>query len=247
MELSLHKTYQEIERSHWWFVGRRRIVFDLLARFVNKEHPRVLDFGCNAGLFVGQLLDRGFEAYGVDVSTEAISYGREQGIRNLSVMSADRGGRLPFPDTHFDAVLALDVLEHIEDDAGALSEIRRVLKPAGVFITMVPALPILWGVQDTVSHHFRRYRRSELSALLAHGGFSVRRISYFNFFLFPPIFLVRLFQKIRKPKRASDFELNNRFVNAVLTAVFLCEATLLRVTNFFIGVSLLCVVTKNEN
>ena len=92
MELSLHKTYQEIERSHWWFVGRRRIVFDLLARFVNKEHPRVLDFGCNAGLFVGQLLDRGFEAYGVDVSTEAISYGREQGIRNLSVMSADRGG-----------------------------------------------------------------------------------------------------------------------------------------------------------
>lgn len=243
MEKHLYETYRQIEAAHWWFVGRRKIVIDLLRKYVGPT-GRVFDFGCNAGFFAGELDRVGFDAYGADISEEAIAFGRSNGIKNLFVTV---GKRLPFPDGHFDAVLALDVLEHIEHDLGALEELRRVLRPGGIIIVTVPAFMFLWGLQDVVAKHFRRYRKKTLCELLEKGGFSIRRLSYFNFLLFPPIALVRFFQRLVKPKRKSDFDLNNRAVNAILQTVFLAEARLLEHFDFPVGVSLMAVaVTQSK-
>ena len=240
MDQKLHDTYRRIENEHWWFVGRRKILFDLLKKHSAPVNS-ILDVGCNTGVLVRALQERGHDAYGTDLSSDAIEYGKAHGVANLQL--AD-GVRQPFPDGMFDCVLALDVIEHIDDDGAALKEMMRVLKPNGLLIIKVPAYQFLWGVQDDVSQHKRRYTKKSLQALMSSVQLEVLRCSYFNTFLFPPIALIRLIQRIIPPKRTSDFDLNNPTVNEILKRMFLFEAQLLNQTNFPFGVSLLLVSRK---
>ena len=77
---------------------------------------------------------------------------------------------LPFADGSFDVVCALDILEHLDDDAAAARELERVCKPGGHVIAFVPAFQLLWGYNDEYSHHKRRYVKAELSSLLARAA-----------------------------------------------------------------------------
>jgi SAM-dependent methyltransferase len=240
MHLKLYETYRQIEQEHWWFVGRREILFDVLKKHLSPT-AKILDVGCNTGVLVGKLQERGIDAYGTDLSEEAIAYGKERGTKKLFVAT---GESQPFADATFDAVMALDVIEHIDDDCGALKEMRRVLKPGGILIIKVPAFKFLWGLQDEVAHHKRRYTRPMLTSLIKNIGFDIVRATYFNTFLFLPITLVRMIQKIVPPKRSSDFDLNNPFVNTILTKVFVLESRLLRHTNMPFGISLLVIAQK---
>jgi SAM-dependent methyltransferase len=153
------------------------------------------------------------------------------------------GARLPFADGAFDLVTALDVIEHIDDDVAALGELRRVLRPGGRLLVAVPAFTFLWGRQDEVSHHRRRYTRATLARALAQAGFAVVRESYFNTLLFPPIAAVRLGRRLlRRPgRRQSDFELGPARLNGLLGAVFGAEAALVARTDLPFGVSLLAL------
>jgi 2-polyprenyl-3-methyl-5-hydroxy-6-metoxy-1,4-benzoquinol methylase len=240
MEHKLHKTYQQIEQRHWWFVGRRQILYNVLNRYFSSG-AKILDIGCNSGVLVEKLQRRGYEAWGTDISKESIDAGKFRGVKNLIVAEGDRQ---PFEDGTFDCVLALDVIEHIEKDGEALAEFKRLLKPGGMIVIKVPAFMFMWGLQDEVAHHKRRYSKQLLRDTVTAQGFEIVRMTYFNFFLFLPIALVRLIQKIRPPKRSSDFDLNNAFVNSMLKTVFLFEAWLLKFINFPFGVSLLLVAKK---
>lgn len=240
MEQKLYQTYQAIEKSHWWFVGRRRIILNILKPLA-LPGLKILDFGCNAGYLVKYLSDRGFNISGCDKSAEAIAFGGAQGIKNLKVTENDI---LPYADEEFDVVLCLDVLEHLPDDLAGIKEIKRVLKPGGRAVVTAPAFKFLWGLQDKVSHHFRRYRRPDVKKIADGGGLKIERLSYFNSFLFLPITLARLWQKIMPPKRFSDFDLNNNFLNFCLKAVFLTEVFFLRFINFPLGVSLITILKK---
>ena len=237
MDEKLYQTYREIEGTHWWFVGRRQLIFNLLESL--DKDIRILDLGCNTGFLVNLLQQKGYEVYGCDSSEAAIAFGRQQGIRNLQVVE---GNRLPFGDKEFDMILCLDVLEHLADDRQGLQEIKRVLKPGGLAIITVPAFNFLWGLQDKVSRHFRRYRASQIKKLAIQSGFNVKKLSYFNFFLFAPIALMRLAQKFYRSQRSSDFELNNRLTNAVLKRFFLLEIKILKYLNLPFGVSLIAVL-----
>ncbi|MDP2709114.1 MAG: class I SAM-dependent methyltransferase [bacterium] len=239
MEKKLYQTYQEIERGHWWFIGRRRIISNIL-NFSAKD-IKILDFGCNAGYLVGYLRNRGFNAEGCDKSSEAVDFGRAQGIKNLKLTENDF---LPYGDESFDLVLCLDVLEHLSDDSAGLKEIKRVLKPGGRAVIMVPAFKFLWGLQDRVSHHCRRYVKLDLKKLAVANDLSIQRLSYFNSILFLPIAALRLWQKIIPPRRFSDFDLNYGFLNLILKVIFLSEAFLLKFINFPFGVSLLAILKK---
>ena len=95
---------------------------------------------------------------------------------------------------------ALDVLEHIEDDRGALAEIRRVLRPGGTLLATVPAYRWMWGPQDEISHHYRRYVRDELSEKIEASGLRLRRATYFNTLLLPAVAAVRLAHRLRPPR-----------------------------------------------
>ncbi|MDD5590229.1 MAG: class I SAM-dependent methyltransferase, partial [Candidatus Portnoybacteria bacterium] len=191
MDEKLHQTYRRIEKTHWWFVGRRQLALEFLKK--QKPGADILDFGCNAGFLVDFLRQRGWQTQGCDKSADAIAFGQAQGITGLRVSDTDV---LPFPDGQFDAVFCLDVLEHLADDGIAMAEIKRVLKTGGQALITVPAFKFLWGLQDEVSHHFRRYRLKDLKKLAGQKGLKIKRASYFNFFLFLPIALARFWQKI---------------------------------------------------
>ncbi len=242
MDEKLHQTYRKIEGTHWWFIGRRQLVFDILKKRAPAD-AKILDYGCNTGFLVNVLQRAGFDACGCDKSAEAICFGQAQGTKNIC---ATDGDVLPYRDGEVDVILCLDVLEHLADDRQGLREIRRVLKPGGLAIITVPAFNFLWGLQDEVSHHFRRYRVFQSEDLIKQENLKIEKLSYFNFFLFAPIVLMRLAQKFYRPKRGSDFELNNRFVNKILEKIFLLEIKFLRRVNFPFGVSLLAILKKNE-
>jgi ubiquinone/menaquinone biosynthesis C-methylase UbiE len=91
----------------------------------------------------------------------------------------------PLADASFDIVLALDVLEHLDDDSKGLREAVRLVKPKGLLLLTVSALPSLWGGQDVVSEHRRRYTKRSFVCLFKNAGLSKYHVQYFNTLFFP--------------------------------------------------------------
>lgn len=245
MDAEFYRAYYDLEGRHWWFIGRRKLFLRLLERrFPPAARPiDVLDFGCGTGAFLEQL-DRFGAVSAVDADASAVAFCHERGRDEVRL--APPGAPLPFADAAFDLVTSLDVIEHIDDDVAALAELRRVLRPGALLLVAVPAYMFLWGKQDEISHHRRRYTASTLRRALADAGFRVDRTSYFNALLFPPIAAVRLGRRLlRRPGgRQSDFELGPAHLNGILGAVFGAEAGLVARRGLPFGVSLLALATS---
>jgi SAM-dependent methyltransferase len=230
----------EVEKKHWWFRVKRELLVLLVKRFLKKhKNNRILDIGCGTGLNSEVLQEFG-EVYSVDPSLKALDFCRDKGLKNVLVGKVEE---LPFTDSIFDMVIALDVIEHVKDDVGAVNEIRRVLKPGGIFICFVPAFMFLWSEQDEKLMHYRRYTRDSLSSLFGDGWASLKK-SYYNFFLFPLIFVVRFLRKFSKKKLGVDEISQGALLNPCLYFVFRAEVFLLRFINFPYGVSVMCVLKK---
>jgi SAM-dependent methyltransferase len=230
----------EVEESHWWHIGRRRIIAgfvnDICAR-VTDRRPRILDVGCGTGANLKMLSEFG-DAQGVDVSPDALAFCRERGLQTVKLGAAED---LPYEDGTFDLVTALDVVEHMDDDIVALREMRRVLRPGGRVLLFVPTFMWLWGVQDDVSHHRRRYRLSELRRIVTEAGFEVERTTYANITFLAPIFIMRKLMRLTGITTESENRINISALNGVLARILGAESILLRLMNFPIGVSGLCV------
>jgi SAM-dependent methyltransferase len=245
MQKDFYAEYFEVEDRHWWFLGRRRILLSLLDRHL-PEAPadrRIVDIGCGTGTMLQQLSRYGV-AQGADGDPEAIRFCAERGIQDVQLI---RLPALPFADAEFDLVTLLDVLEHVDEDLETLQSIHRVLKPGGTLLVAVPAFRFLWGRQDEISLHKRRYVAHEIRELLDRAGFEVIQLSYFNTFLFPFIAAIRVLRPFRpgqeEPK--SDFTIRTpRWINSLLTAVFGAESGLLRWVNLPFGVSICAVARK---
>ncbi len=244
MKKDFYQHYFEVEKNHWLMKGRRAVCRALLNDIGAHKESSILDVGCGAGFLLGELQHDGYtHAHGVDMEAGAIEFGKEKGVENLSV---SRNEEIPFQNATQDIVISMDVLEHTPDDASSIREMYRVLKPGGHMVIFVPAYMFLWGVQDEVAHHYRRYTLGTLIQRVRHvGGLTIVRRSYFNTFLFPLIAAVRLLSWVFSFKsRESDFDLNNAFLNAVFGAVFTLERACLRFVNFPFGVSIALVVKK---
>ena len=166
--------------EHVWgtapdFVGprhalRERLLLDL---FLSAgPGPEVLNGGAGQGTLTQRLAELGFEVSSTDVSPEAVEL--LQGRAPGKIVEADLAS-LPFPDASFDAAVLGEVLEHIEDDRGALTEAARVLRSQGVLALSVPANPRLYGPSDSWAGHVRRYTRPELLQACTAAGFMVVR------------------------------------------------------------------------
>jgi SAM-dependent methyltransferase len=249
LDRRIYAPLRELERTHWWFRGRRRILLAALER-AGVQARSVLDVGCGSGANLELLGERfrGAALHGVDVEREPLRSCVAD--RRLSVSQAD-ATRLPFASASFDLVTALDALEHFADDAGALRELHRVCRPGGALLVTVPAFRWLWGSVDDLGHHHRRYRRRELVERLAAAGFDVQLDRFFNFWLFPGVAAVRLLSRPRSRGGAaaagdagpvaSDFDWGKGGpLGALLERILASEARMLAVRMPF-GVSLLCV------
>ena len=240
MDERFYSEYNEIEDRHWWFIGRREIFLRVLDRELGplNDGRRVLDVGCGTGTMLGYLARYG-EAEGVDADEQAVRFCRARGLDRVQHVA---NGSLPFADATFDLVTALDVVEHVDDDAAILSELRRVLRPGGTLLLSVPAYRWMWGPQDEISHHKRRYVATELRGRLEQAEFDVRRLTYFNTFLFPAIAGIRLLRPYRPGSEdlQSDFELSKPGrLNSLLARVFALEAPLVARARLPFGVSIL--------
>jgi SAM-dependent methyltransferase len=184
MEATVYEQFAELERDHFWFIGRRRVFFDQLDRLLAGAPPlNILEVGCGAGGMLGPLAKYG-TVTGLDVSKEYVAFCRSRGHERVL---AGSGYELPFRDASFDLIAAFDTIEHIPDDERVLGEFRRVLKPGGKLFLSVPAYQFLYSQNDRVAHHQRRYTRGMLARRLHTAGFAVQKASYFNTFLFPLI------------------------------------------------------------
>ena len=229
-----------VEQSHWWYTGRRKILADFVEKICRQgtdRRPRILDVGCGTGANLLMLSKYG-DAEGVDISEDALAFCRERGLDKVRLGA---GEKLPYDDGTFDLVTAFDVVEHMDDDLAGLREMRRVLRPGGRALLFVPTFMFLWGLQDDVSNHRRRYRLPELRRVLEQAGFEIERMTYANITFFLPILFVRKLMRLTGIKTESENSINVSALNGVLGRVLGAESWILKHMNLPFGVSGLCV------
>ena len=232
-----------VEQSHWWYTGRRKILtrfIEDICRRVTDRRPRILDVGCGTGANLLMLSQFG-DAEGVDLSEDALAFCRERGLEKVKLGAAEK---LPYDDGTFDLVTALDVVEHLDDDLAGLREMQRVLRPGGRVLLFVPTFMFLWGLQDDVSNHRRRYRLPELRRVLEQAGFEIERTTYANITFFLPILLARKLMRVTGIKAESENNINVSALNGVLGSLLGAESVVLRFMDIPFGVSGLCVARK---
>jgi len=164
-------TRAEGEAAHAWgtapdFVGprhelRERLLLDLMLSA--GPGRQVLNVGAGQGSFTRLLEERGFDVVSSDVTAATLGVLRTR--VGGDVVAADMT-KLPFADDSFDAVVAGEVIEHIDDDRLALQEAARVLRPGASLVLSVPAHPDWFGASDRWAGHVRRYDRRRLERLV---------------------------------------------------------------------------------
>jgi SAM-dependent methyltransferase len=203
-----------LEQRHWWYAERRSI----LRRTLHDRRTGgwAADIGAAAGGNTRVLQSLGWRTLALEYSQTGAELTRSRG---LQVSRADAHD-LPLRDGSVGAVTALDVLEHLEDDARAARELHRVLRPDGVLVVAVPADPSLWSAHDDAVGHHRRYTEETLRTVLTEAGFEIQRMWSWNVLL-RPLAALR-----RRKSTGSDLEDVPAVINAGLRAVVALERVL---------------------
>jgi SAM-dependent methyltransferase len=240
-------TYEILAREedrHWWFRGRRQILESFVSaiakRAVSHEKLRILDVGCGTGGNLSMLQGFG-SAGGLDASSAAVAHCQARGVAQITRASAEA---LPYADGSYDLVTALDVVEHLDDDVTAFREFHRVLRPGGTVLVFVPAFMWLWGPQDDVSEHRRRYTLPQIVERLGQAGFELERATYANLTFLLPILAGRKLMRSVGAKPATENDLTPPILNRPFGWVLGAERFWLRWANLPIGVSVICVARR---
>jgi len=244
MQQHTYAIMDEVEGSHWWFVGRRAILETFLKDIISKVIRRsskisILDVGCGTGANIEMLSQFG-DAEGVDVSDDALEFCRRKGLKVQKGLAET----LPYADEAFDLTTALDVIEHLDDDIAGLKEMFRVTKRGGYSLIFVPAFMWLWGVQDDISNHRIRYTRKQIIERIEKAGFKVERATYANITFFPPILAGRTLMKLSGLKPESENNITISGLNGPLGKIFSLESLWLKRFNFPFGVSIVVVASR---
>lgn len=220
MERAAYREMAELDQRHWWYRGRRQVLEDLIRREVRPPHgARILEIGCGTGHNLAMLAKFGrVDAIELDEEARTVAEGR----LGRAVMASPLPELAGVPDRHYDLIGALDVIEHIDEDAAALESIAAKLKPSGRFVMTVPAHRWMWSAHDAVNHHKRRYSKRSLKRLIEASPLKLESIGYFNSLLFPAAVAARLASKLRGSESAK-VGLPPPPLNAALQAVFAAE------------------------
>jgi SAM-dependent methyltransferase len=242
MEAATLAVEAEVEESHWWFAGRRQLFGRELTFSGLTSQSMVLDVGTGTGANLRMLHDLDVHRVtGLDRDKTSIRFCRSKGLGNVWLGDICR---MPFADGRFDFVIATDVIEHVDNDVAALREIARVLNNGGKALIAVPAFPSLWGLQDIVAHHKRRYRLRPLLKKMRNAGLDPMRAYYFNYLLFMPIWFARRLIGLFGIKRDSEAEFNSPLLNKFFSIIFAVDTRTAPLLHPPFGVSILAVAEK---
>jgi ubiquinone/menaquinone biosynthesis C-methylase UbiE len=235
----------QAEASHFWFRGFRQFVAPLLARAAEgRSRPRILDCGCGTGHNLRTLLEPLGPAFGMDLTAAGLLLARRVG---RPLVRAD-ATRIPFASDTFDIVTSFDMLQCVPDDAAALAEIARVLRPGGHFVGSAAALDVLHGDHSVLSEEVRRYTRKRLTGGLERAGLRPQHVSYAFASVFPLVLGIRVMQRARGAHAAGkEISVPPAPLNAVLTALVSGEAALARMAPMPFGSSLVFLAVRPKS
>jgi 2-polyprenyl-3-methyl-5-hydroxy-6-metoxy-1,4-benzoquinol methylase len=186
-EQLLVSTMESVQRHPWW-KARAKIAVDVLAKFNVQPPARIFDVGCGWGTNLAALEKAGYGVVGFDISRRVLRM-IDRADRHL--IEADLTCKPPSCFKRADALVALDVLEHIDDDREATANLSSMLMPAGFALISVPALPRLYSEFDALQGHRRRYTPETLRRMFEGTNLKVRSIFWWGAWMVPILGLTR--------------------------------------------------------
>lgn len=215
---------EEFEADDFRWKNLRHLVKKNLAEYLEGDAQclRILDIGCGTGHLSLDLIQSGYDVTATDLSKELVNYANHKAQKAGWELNATQMDiqKLPYRDV-FDAVVCLDVLEHVEDDHLALENIYQSLKSGGMMICAVPALNTLYGKRDELIGHYRRYDRGVLLERIESSGFALSSVRYWNGLgLIPVAIFEKLLHKEVYEKNRYSQSFLNRFLNTLLDSWF---------------------------
>ena len=244
MDNDFSHAYRELEKQHWWFRARREILKTFIQNLQLPEHSVVIEIGVGSGENLYTIYPGHYQLYGIEPFPRNAEYANERGEVPVYTGTAEA-----WPDElenhRIDMICMFDVLEHLEHDSAALKYMYEKLQPGGYLLLSVPAYQWLWGRQDEISHHYRRYTRSSLLKKIQNAGFTPDHATYFNSILFPAIALQRMLQKLTGAE-GSDFDQRFGKAEKLFYRLFQSEKHLLPFMSFPFGVSIFMAAKKTN-
>jgi SAM-dependent methyltransferase len=198
--------YDIVSRHPWW-IARARLLLSLLKRLRILPPATIIEAGCGWGINFEFLEAAGYNITGLDISRKVLSR-LDRADRQL--IEADLTQKLPSNVPTYDCVLALDVIEHIDDDCAAIRELARLVKDDGRIVFSVPALPELYSEFDAIQGHRRRYTDQSLTSSLQRAGLAIEDVMWWGQWMTG--LLRRQRTRQRGESRGSDLEVYRRYL-----------------------------------
>ena len=169
-----------MENSYWWHLGKKYLVKSLIEHHFDKSRSlNILEIGCGTGGLTQSLTQFG-DVTGFDISSDAVEFCKNKGLKNIYVQDISKLDTAGYTKK-YNLILALDVLEHLQEDVLAMQKVREMLDDRGLFFINVPAHKFLWSEHDEALHHKRRYTTFEITNKLIDHGFEItKKTLYFS-------------------------------------------------------------------
>jgi len=203
-------------QSSFWVSSRNRLFKNFVQGNLSPTgKTKFLEIGCGTGDFIQHIAqNENLEITGSEIYLKGLLYAKTN-LPNVDFIQFDVTQGII--GEKFDLIVAFDVIEHIENDVAALSNINQMLTKNGVLIVSVPQHMFMWSKLDEIVKHKRRYTRRELTTKLKENGFDISYATSFLFILFPLMLISRMLDKGRYHSQSDEVALEKRvkFPNAL--------------------------------